>query len=220
VTNGVMNGALNRKVLFLLGPVAVLVMFAAVVWMASQLMNPSTRAVPGSFAAVDATPAPGTDRRKGRCGGQGESHALRGGRVSRLSDRRQPRSHLGGGGAPPAVCGVRPCRPIFAIIIEVIGYKTGDQRYDRLAYEFTKLLSTSFSLTATFGACLTFMLIILYPKFTNYLMSVSPRPSSRTCCSSSSRPFSSTPITTAGGSSIRWFILAWGSALNLVGTGS
>src|SRR5205085_8690104 len=62
--------------------------------------------------------------------------------------------------------------PIFAFIIEVIGYKTGDMRYDRLAYEFTKLLSTSFSLTATFGAALTFMLIALYPKFTNYMMSV------------------------------------------------
>jgi cytochrome bd ubiquinol oxidase subunit I len=62
--------------------------------------------------------------------------------------------------------------PLFAFIIEVIGYKTGDLRYDRLAYEFTKLLSVSFSLTATFGAALTFMLIVLYPKFTNYLMSV------------------------------------------------
>ena len=62
--------------------------------------------------------------------------------------------------------------PIFAFIVEVIGYKTGDVRYDRLAYEFTKLLSVSFSLTATFGAFLTFMLIALYPKFTNYLMSV------------------------------------------------
>jgi cytochrome bd-type quinol oxidase subunit 1 len=62
--------------------------------------------------------------------------------------------------------------PIFAIIVEAIGYKTGDVRYDRLAHEFTKLLSVSFSLTATFGAALTFMLIILYPKFTNYLMSV------------------------------------------------
>ena len=62
--------------------------------------------------------------------------------------------------------------PLFAFIIEVIGYKTGDLRYDRLAHEFTKLLSVSFSLTATFGAFLTFMLIILYPKFTNYLMSV------------------------------------------------
>ena len=62
--------------------------------------------------------------------------------------------------------------PIFAVIIEYIGYKTGDKRYDDLAYEFTKLLSVSFSLTATFGAGLTFMLIIFYPKFTNYLMSV------------------------------------------------
>ena len=62
--------------------------------------------------------------------------------------------------------------PIFALIVEAIGYKTGDMRYDRLAHEFTKLLSVSFSLTATFGAALTFMLVILYPKFTNYMMSV------------------------------------------------
>jgi cytochrome bd ubiquinol oxidase subunit I len=62
--------------------------------------------------------------------------------------------------------------PIFAFLVEAIGYKTGDRRYDKLAYEFTKLLSVSFSLTATFGAALTFMLIILYPKFTNYMMSV------------------------------------------------
>jgi cytochrome bd-type quinol oxidase subunit 1 len=33
--------------------------------------------------------------------------------------------------------------PIFAFIVEAIGYKTGDLRYDRLAYEFTKLLSVS-----------------------------------------------------------------------------
>ncbi|MCH9651105.1 MAG: cytochrome ubiquinol oxidase subunit I [Deltaproteobacteria bacterium] len=62
--------------------------------------------------------------------------------------------------------------PIFALIIEFIGYKTGDKRYDALAYEFTKLLSVSFSLTATFGAALTFMLLALYPKFTNYLAHV------------------------------------------------
>ena len=62
--------------------------------------------------------------------------------------------------------------PMFAVIIEFIGYRTGDKRYDKLAYEFTKLLSASFSFTAALGAGLTFMLIILYPKFTNYLMSV------------------------------------------------
>jgi cytochrome bd-type quinol oxidase subunit 1 len=62
--------------------------------------------------------------------------------------------------------------PLFALTIEYIGYRTGDRRYDRLAHEFTKLLSVSFSLTGTFGAFLTFMLVILYPKFTAYLVSV------------------------------------------------
>ncbi len=62
--------------------------------------------------------------------------------------------------------------PIFAVIIEFIGYVTKDKRYDTLAYEFTKLLSVSFSLTAALGAGLTFMLIILYPRFTQYLMHV------------------------------------------------
>ena len=36
MTNGVMNGAMNRKLLFVVGPVAGLVMFAAVIWIASQ----------------------------------------------------------------------------------------------------------------------------------------------------------------------------------------
>lgn len=62
--------------------------------------------------------------------------------------------------------------PMFALIIEFIGYRTKDKRYDKLAHEFTKLLSVSFSLTATFGAMLTFGLVILYPKFTSYLVSV------------------------------------------------
>lgn len=62
--------------------------------------------------------------------------------------------------------------PMFAVAIEAVGLKTGEKRYDDLAYEFTKLLSVSFSLTATFGAGLAFMLMALYPKFTNYLMHV------------------------------------------------
>jgi cytochrome bd-type quinol oxidase subunit 1 len=62
--------------------------------------------------------------------------------------------------------------PMFALIIEFIGWVTGDKRYDKLAYEFTKLLSTSFSFTASFGAFLLFFLILLYPKFTSYLMHV------------------------------------------------
>ena len=42
--------------------------------------------------------------------------------------------------------------PMFALIIEYIGYRNGDKKYDKLAYEFTKLLSVSFSFTATLGA--------------------------------------------------------------------
>ena len=62
--------------------------------------------------------------------------------------------------------------PLFALIIEFIGYRTKDPRYDHLAYEFCKLLSVSFSLTGAFGAVLTFMLLILYPKFISYMVSV------------------------------------------------
>ena len=62
--------------------------------------------------------------------------------------------------------------PLFALIIEFIGWLNRDERYDELAHEFTKLLSVSFSLTATFGAFLLFMLVLLYPKFMNYLMHV------------------------------------------------
>jgi cytochrome bd-type quinol oxidase subunit 1 len=59
--------------------------------------------------------------------------------------------------------------PLFAFIIELIGYVTEDPRYDRLAHEFTKLLSTSFSFTASLGAVLLFLLVALYPKLMNYL---------------------------------------------------
>jgi cytochrome bd ubiquinol oxidase subunit I len=62
--------------------------------------------------------------------------------------------------------------PMFALIIEVIGYVTGEKRYDDLAYEFTKLLSVSFSFTASLGAMLTFLLIVLYPRLASYLVSI------------------------------------------------
>lgn len=62
--------------------------------------------------------------------------------------------------------------PMFAIVIEYIGYKTGDKRFDELAYDFTKLLSVSFSFTASLGALLTFLLIVLYPSLTQYLVKI------------------------------------------------
>ena len=174
MTNGAMNGTVNRKLLFILGPVTGLVMFAEVVWMASQLMSREYRdpyRVPS--AAVDATPraqglaaetadAESKARAKPYAEAEYRTFPVVGSRVAIWAVAEL---HLLFAAFVLAV-------PIFAFIIEVIGYKTGDLRYDRLAYEFTKLLSTSFSLTATFGAALTFMLIILYPKFTSYLMSV------------------------------------------------
>ncbi len=62
--------------------------------------------------------------------------------------------------------------PIFASIVEVIGWRTGERRYDRLAHEFTALLAAAFSTTAAFGGLLVFVLIGLYPKFMTYLTSI------------------------------------------------
>ncbi len=62
--------------------------------------------------------------------------------------------------------------PIFAVIVEYIGKRTRDPRYDRLAREFTKLLSAAFSTTAALGGLLAFTLFGLYPRFMGYLTSV------------------------------------------------
>ena len=175
MTNGVMNGAMNRKVLFILGPITGLVMFAAVVWGVSQLLTSREYKEPyrAPSAAVDATP---------RAAGQAAEAA-----DAQTKAKATPYAEVEYRtfpivGSRVAIWAVAQLHllfaafvlavPIFAFIIEVIGYKTGDERYDKLAYEFVRLLSTSFSITATFGAGLTFMLIILYPKFTAYLVSV------------------------------------------------
>ncbi len=62
--------------------------------------------------------------------------------------------------------------PIFAWVCEIVGVRTGDQRYDKLAKEFTKLLTSSYATTALFGGILLFLLIGLYPKLMNYLSDV------------------------------------------------
>jgi len=169
-----MNGVMNRKLLFLLGPLTALVMFAGAVQMASLLVNREYKEpYRASAAAVDPTP-----RAEGLAAEKAEADRIaRAKPYEEVEYRTFPVV-----GSRVAIWAVAQLHllfaafvlavPLFAFIIEAIGYKTGDLRYDRLAHEFTKLLSVSFSLTATFGAFLTFMLIILYPKFTNYLMSV------------------------------------------------
>ena len=49
--------------------------------------------------------------------------------------------------------------PLFALIIEFVGVRTGDPRYDRMAKEFIKLCLVAFSTTAMFGAMLVFLMI-------------------------------------------------------------
>jgi cytochrome d ubiquinol oxidase subunit I len=165
----------NRKLLVLLGPVAGILMFVAVVWTATAFVHHFEYRDPyrAPAAVADATP---------RAAGQAAEKAAAETKAKATPYAEAEYRTFPIVGSRVAIWAVAQLHllfaafvlavPLFAFIIEVIGYKTGDLRYDRLAHEFTKLLSVSFSLTATFGAFLTFMLIALYPKFTNYLMSV------------------------------------------------
>jgi cytochrome d ubiquinol oxidase subunit I len=66
--------------------------------------------------------------------------------------------------------------PMFVVIIEFLGYKSKDpvkkQQYDRLAYEFARLLTTAFSITSILGALFTFCCIGMYPRVFGYLVEV------------------------------------------------
>ena len=62
--------------------------------------------------------------------------------------------------------------PIFAWVCELIGVWTKEPRYDRLAKEFTKLITACFEMTATIGIVLLFALRVLYPKVWSYLTGI------------------------------------------------
>ena len=62
--------------------------------------------------------------------------------------------------------------PLFAVIIEIVGWKNRDKRFDKLAYEFTSLLSVAYATTAALGGLMTFVLITLYPTFMGYMAGV------------------------------------------------
>jgi cytochrome bd-type quinol oxidase subunit 1 len=66
--------------------------------------------------------------------------------------------------------------PIFAVIIEFMGWRSGDtpegRRFDWLAHEFVKLTFAAFSTTALLGGLLLFLLITLYPKFWAYMSQI------------------------------------------------
>jgi cytochrome bd-type quinol oxidase subunit 1 len=62
--------------------------------------------------------------------------------------------------------------PMFAVVVEYVGMRTGEKRYDDLAREFTKLIVIAASITAAFGALFTFLLFTLYPNYMNRLADV------------------------------------------------
>jgi len=62
--------------------------------------------------------------------------------------------------------------PIFAVIIEIIGWRTRQEQYDWLSHEFVKLIFAAFSTTALLGAFLLFLFVGYYPKFWTYMTSI------------------------------------------------
>ena len=62
--------------------------------------------------------------------------------------------------------------PMFAVVIEYVGVRTGERRYDDLAHEFTKLIMVAASITAAFGAVFTFLLFTLYPNYMSKLTDI------------------------------------------------
>ncbi len=59
--------------------------------------------------------------------------------------------------------------PLFAVIIEIVGWRAKDEKFDKLAYEFTSLLSVAYATTAALGGLLAFALFTLYPTFMGYM---------------------------------------------------
>lgn len=59
--------------------------------------------------------------------------------------------------------------PIFIVISEWLGLRSGDARYERLAKETMKVVAIAYSLTAIFGVLFAFVLMGPYQPIANYL---------------------------------------------------
>jgi cytochrome bd-type quinol oxidase subunit 1 len=62
--------------------------------------------------------------------------------------------------------------PMFAVVVEYVGMRTAEKRYDDLAREFTKLVLVAASTTAVLGAVFTFLLFTLYPNYMSKLADI------------------------------------------------
>jgi cytochrome bd-type quinol oxidase subunit 1 len=62
--------------------------------------------------------------------------------------------------------------PIFAVTMEYLGWKKTEARLDRVAYDFTKLFTLAYTVTAVLGSIFLVSLPLLYPKFIDYMMKI------------------------------------------------
>jgi cytochrome bd-type quinol oxidase subunit 1 len=62
--------------------------------------------------------------------------------------------------------------PIFAVSMEFLSWRRKDDRLDRIAYDFTKLFTLAYTITASIGTVLLISLPVLYPKFIDHLMKI------------------------------------------------
>ncbi|MEK6673587.1 MAG: cytochrome ubiquinol oxidase subunit I [Nitrospirota bacterium] len=62
--------------------------------------------------------------------------------------------------------------PIFAVAMEYLGWKRSDERLDRIAYDFTKLFTLTYTLTAILGSVLMVSLPLLYPRFIGHMLKI------------------------------------------------
>jgi cytochrome bd-type quinol oxidase subunit 1 len=62
--------------------------------------------------------------------------------------------------------------PMFAVVMEAVGIFGKDEKYDRLAKEFTRLLLVAYSATAIWGAVLVFFLSTIFPRFWAHLTEI------------------------------------------------
>jgi len=60
--------------------------------------------------------------------------------------------------------------PIFIVVSEILGWKNGDLRYERLAKEVTKVTVILYSMTALTGGLFIFVLLATYGQFTLWLV--------------------------------------------------
>lgn len=59
--------------------------------------------------------------------------------------------------------------PLFVVIAEILGWRTGDERYERLARETTKIIAMCYSFTALTGGLFLLLIVVFYPSFTSWM---------------------------------------------------